>query len=718
VTDSSSGIEPSHVRLWEFLRDRQEQIIGDWKARMRALSPARDLSDAAIVDHLPQILTRIAAIVESVHTGEAASLGSFAQDHAVDRLGRGFDLDQIVTEYSLLRRSILDLWQARIGPTIDLGELGHLDVAFDESIRQAVARYAAARDKLLKAVNRISEAALGSSDVETFLRSLLRATLESTESVDTAIVFLREGDTLRARAAVGLEEDLERDFTVTIPEGLAGHIAAERKPVFFKDASRDPHVKSEVIRAKGVHAVYGVPMMRDDKVIGVAHIGSLTAFEFSEEDKLLFRTTVSRATSVVIKAQLVDDLRRAETAHRFLSDASKQLAESLDYRITLQRIARLAVPAIADWCVVHLVENGTSRRVSVAHTDPAKERLAEELEARYPTDPHAATGIPNVARTGRPEWQPEITDAALAATAHDAEHLRILRELGIKSYIIVPIVSRGETFGTIALVTAESGRRYSATDLELAEDLARRAATAIENARLYTDAQQAVLIRERVLAIVSHDLRNQLGVVAMGANLLSRKAAAIDESDIRKPIETIQRTATSMQHLVGDLLDMASIQAGRLSFEMQPAEIKPILLEGYENQEPTAREKGLRLRAQLEVDGLEVLCDRDRILQVLANLLGNAIKFCETGDTITLRAERRDGDVLIAVSDTGPGIPRNELDKIFEAYRTIEHARHGRTGTGLGLYITKGIVERHGGRIWVESELGAGTTFFLTLPLA
>src|SRR5207302_8888887 len=131
--------------------------------------------------------------------------------------------------------------------------------------------------------------------------------------------------------------------------------------------------------------------------------------------------------------------RRAEPARRFRPDASRQLAQSLDYRTTLQRMARLAVPAIADWCVVDLVENGTSRRVSVAHTDPAKERLAEELEARYPTDPHAVIGIPNVARTGRPEWQPEITDATLAATAHDAEHLRILRELGIKSDIIVPI---------------------------------------------------------------------------------------------------------------------------------------------------------------------------------------------------------------------------------------------------------------------------------------
>ncbi len=681
---------------------------------MRTLSPARDLSEAAIVDHLPRILARIAGIVESVRTGETVSLGNLAQEHAVDRLGRGFDLDQVVTEYSLLRRSILDLWESRIGPTINLNELGNLDLAFDESIRQSVVRYAQAREKLLKAVDRIAEAAVGSSDLQTFLQSLLRATLESTESVDTAVVLLREGDALRVRAAVGLEEDLGRSFAITIPEGFAGQVAAERQPVFLRDAANDPRINSQAIRDKRVRALYGVPMVRDDKVIGVAHIGSLTASEFSEEDKLLFRTMVSRATSVVVQAQLVADLRRTETAQRFLSDATKQLAESLDYYTTLEQISRLAVPAIADWCVVDLVEDETIRRVSIAHADPAKERLADELQKRYPADPHAPTGVPNVVRTGRSEWHPDITDAQLSAAARDPDHLRILRELGIKSYVIVPIASREQVFGTIALVTSESGRRYSEADVRLAEDLARRAATAIENARLYTDAQNAIQVREHVLAIVSHDLRNQLGVVSMGATLLSRKASALDGADVQKPIETILRTATSMQHLLGDLLDMASIQAGRLSLERQPTEIKPILLESYERHEPMARAKGLRLGADVAVDGITVSCDRDRILQVLANLLGNALKFCAAGDTVTLEAEAREADVLTAVTDTGPGIPPDELLSIFEPYRTIR--RQGKAGTGLGLYITKGIVERHGGRIWVESKVGAGTTFFFTLP--
>jgi len=250
----------------------------------------------------------------------------------------------------------------------------------------------------------------------------------------------------------------------------------------------------------------------------------------------------------------------------------------------------------------------------------------------------------------------------------------------------------------------------------LAEDLARRAATAIENARLYADAQKAIRLREHVLAIVSHDLRNQISVVSMGANQLARKASALDGIDFKKPIETLQRTANNMQHLVGDLLDMASIQAGRLSIEQQPVEFKPILVESCQSHEPMARAKGLRLLSDLTVGDVEMLCDRDRIVQVLANLLGNAIKLCERGDSITLRAEVRDGDVLVAVSDTGPGIPRDKLQTIFEPYQTIHH--HGETGTGLGLYITNSIVQRHGGRIWVESELGVGTTFFFTLPRA
>ena len=197
--------DPRRARLCDFLRDREPEIVSDWTQRMRTMSPARDLSDSAIVDHLPRILALIADFVEAGRADTPVSLGSLPKAHAVDRLARGFDLDNIVTEYGLLRRTILDQWESRIGPTIDLSELRNLDISLDELLRQATVRYAEAREKLLKAVDRISEAALGAGDLDTFLADLLRATLESTESVDTAVMLLREGDTLHVRAAVGLE---------------------------------------------------------------------------------------------------------------------------------------------------------------------------------------------------------------------------------------------------------------------------------------------------------------------------------------------------------------------------------------------------------------------------------------------------------------------------------------------------------------------------------
>lgn len=703
-------------RLGEFIRKHQPQIVASWTEHIRCLSPARELSDGAIVDHLPQILERVAYLIERAEEGAAARLGELPRIHAVDRLGRGFDFDQIVTEFSVLRRAILNRWEREIGDVINVQELRNLDHALDEAISQSALRYAEAREKLLKALDRVSEAALGSADLESFLQHLLRATLDGTESVDTCVVLLREGDSLRVRAAVGLEEELEQRFTLKIGEGFSGRVAADAAPVLLRHAARDELVKSDIVRSKGVRALYGVPLMRDTKVIGVAHMGSLTAFEFSEEDKLLFRTMVSRATSGVVKAQILADLQRAETAQRFLAEASKELSESLDYENTLPKIARLAVPTVADWCVVDLVQDDAIRRVSVAHADPGKEKLALDLGHRYPAELHGTGGVARVLRTGVTEWRAEFPEAELGAAARDSGHLKMLQALGVKSYIIAPILTRDECVGTISLVTAESRRRYSEADVRLAEELARRVGMAIDNARLYAAAQRAVAVRERVLAIVSHDLRNQLNVVAGNATLLGRKIPANAGTEIEKPVEAIQRTTSNMQHLVSDLLDMASIQSGSWAFDAEPTELKPILVESYDSHEPVASAKGVRLRLDAVGERLMVHGDRNRILQLLTNLLGNAIKFCDRGDEVTLRAEPRERDGVVAVRDTGPGIPHNELDAIFDPYRSIE--RRGKGGTGLGLSISKAIVERHGGRIWVESEPGEGTTFFFTLPLA
>jgi signal transduction histidine kinase len=715
----TSQIEPTR-RLADFLRTHRTPIIGEWAKRVKQLTRARQLSENALIDHLPGILDRIADAVEASGAAESPALGGLPDDHAVDRLARGFDLDQIVEEYALLRRAILDLWEMEGGTIIDVTELRKLEAAFDESITQSTLRYAKARERLLKALDRVSAAALGSADLEVFLHDLLHATLEGTESVDTGVVLLREGDVLRVRAAVGLEEELERTYSVTMGEGFAGHVAQVGRPVFLPDASTSPVVKSPVIRGKGIRALYGVPLMREGKAIGVAHIGSLTASEFSDEDKLLFRMIVSRATAGVVKAQILADLRRAEAAQRFLSDASRELALSLDYDATLAKIAHFAVPVIADWCVVDLLEGTTLRRVSVAHADPEKEILAAELERRYPTDLNAATGVANVLRTGVAEWAPDITEDALAAAARDSTHLEALRQLGLKSYIVAPIVSHERVLGTIALVTAESRRRYSDSDLRLAEDLGRRVGMALENARLYREAQEAIAVRERVLAVVSHDLRNQLGVLTTAARVLERHADAsgvAEGGDARKTIDRMQRTTAGMQRLVDDLLDMSSIQAGRLSLNRTAQALRPVLKEACESFQAVAHEKGVRLTIPPHVsDDIRVVCDCDRILQALGNLLGNAVKYCKAGDEVTLDAREDATDVVVSVRDTGPGIPADEVETIFDAYRTME--RRGTTGTGLGLYITKRIVERHGGRLWVESQPGIGSTFSFTLPRA
>jgi signal transduction histidine kinase len=701
-------------RLCDFLRQRQSEIVGAWTQCVRTMSPARELSESAIVDHLPKILGLIADYVEAVHTGRSVSLEQLAKAHAVDRLGRGFDFDLIVNEYAFLRRAILDRWESEVGPSIDLADLRDLEAAFDEAVAQSALRYAHARERLLKALDRVSEAALTSTNLDAFLDGLLRATLDGTESVDTCVVLLRDGDLLRVRAAAGLEEELRRGFAVSIGEGFAGQIAAEGRPAFVRDASIDPLVVSAVIKARGVHALYGVPMARDGSVIGVAHIGSLTAFEFSDEDKLLFRTMVSRATSGVVKAQILAELHRTEAGQRFLAEASKQFAESLDYETTLAKIARLAVPAIADWCVVDLVNEGTIQRVALAHRDPDKEHRVRELDQRYPFEPSAMSSVPQVIRTGRYEWKPDLSDQHLADAARGPGHESLLRELGTKSYVIAPIALRDRVFGAISLVMGESGRRYSDADLQLAEELGRCAASAIENARLYAEAQQAVAAREQVLAIVSHDLRNQLGVIGMGANLLARRAeAAGSQGDLLKHIQTIRRTTSTMQHLLDDLLDMASIEAGRLSVDLQIIDAGSVLEEAYQTHDPSARASGLQLALEHPSPSVAVRADRNRILQVLANLLGNAIKFSNREGRIVLAVDAGDDEVTVSVSDTGPGTPSEELQSIFEPYKT---GRRNGSGIGLGLSIARGIIQRHGGRIWVESERGKGSTFFFTLP--
>lgn len=704
-------------RLSDFLRQNEADIIAEWSSRVRSMSAARELSERALVDLLPRILARIADIVEAVHTGGEASLEEVPKQHAAARLQRGFDLDQVVIEYGLLRRTILDLWEARVGGRIALSELRNFDAAFDESIKQSAVRYAQAREKLLRALDRASEATLATADLDQFLSKMLHVALDGTEAADSCIIFLRDGDLLRARAAAGLEQQLSHGYTLHIGESFAGKVAEYRRPLTLRHASEDPTVKNPVILTSGIRALYGVPMLRENEVIGVAQLGSQSAFEFSEEDKLLFRTVVSRATSGAIKAQAFSDMARSEAAQRFLSVAGHEFNKSLDFEATLIKIAHLAVPAIADWCVVDRWETDRIRRVAAAHADPAKTWIARAIGERYAPDPLAERGVPQVFRTGKTEWQAEIVDHEVAANARDPEHLAMLRAIGLKSFIIVPVAIQGEVNCTITLVTAESGRRYSESDVRVAEQLADRAAAALENARLYATAQHAIFVREQILAMVAHDLRNQLMVIGTGAAVLTQKPGSVGTDRIRKIAERIVPTIGTMRRLLDDLLDMGAIEAGKLSFTPEPVAVADILKEAFESGLPAAQESGLELKLEPCDSAIRVQADLKRVMQVLSNLLGNAIKFTPRGGTITLRAEP-EAEMLVrfAVADTGPGISQSDLATLFEPYKKVEH--RVRTGSGLGLYIAKRIVVQHGGRLWAASELGKGSTFYFTLPRA
>jgi PAS domain S-box-containing protein len=414
----------------------------------------------------------------------------------------------------------------------------------------------------------------------------------------------------------------------------------------------------------------------------------------------------------------IEDQKRAQEALRFIVEASGILSESLDYESTLASVARLAVPQLADWCAVDMLEQGRSfRRLAVAHTDPAKVELAMELERRYPTDMSASYGLPSVLRTGKPELVAEIPEWMLLSAARDEAHLRIARELGLRSYMIVPLIARGRTLGAITFVTAESGRQYTETDLSFAEDLAQRAALAVDNARLYREAQEANRTKDEFLATVSHELRTPLTAVLGWARIL--RAGGIDDATSLRALETIERNAKSQAQLVEDLLDVSRIITGKLRLDMKPVELKSVIDLAIEAIRPAAEAKGIHLQVVLDPMAGPISGDPDRLQQVVWNLLSNAVKFTPRDGRAQIRLERVDSHVEITVSDTGLGIRQEFLPFVFERFRQADGtSTRAYGGLGLGLAIVRHLVELHGGQVRAASAgENQGASFTVELPL-
>jgi signal transduction histidine kinase/heme exporter protein D len=425
--------------------------------------------------------------------------------------------------------------------------------------------------------------------------------------------------------------------------------------------------------------------------------------------RLLAREAMNRrreAERETLEAQRARESAEAEERRAaFIAAAGQELAASLDYEQTLGTLARIIVPNLAESCVIDIASpEGSLRRAAVAHRNPEDEPwLREQIGSVRTEVPEALVRIMKMGEA-----------TLVGASSMLSEYVTGNRSLGTRTMVFMPLVSRGQTIGIAAAAAAQS-KAFTRDDLALFTEVARRASLAIDNARLYLESQQAVRAREEVLAIVSHDLRNPLNAVTLGSSLLQMSETLSAED--REQIDTIELSARRMARLIEDLLDVTRLEGGkRLPIQPETVEVSDLLGEAQELFRAQAGVTSVTLDFQADRDLPPVRADRHRVMQVLSNLIGNSLKFTPRGGRIATRATGDGGHVLFSVRDTGPGIPKENLHDIFSPYWQAKRAE--RLGAGLGLPIAKGIVETHGGRIWVESEPGNGTTFYFTLPIS
>ena len=393
---------------------------------------------------------------------------------------------------------------------------------------------------------------------------------------------------------------------------------------------------------------------------------------------------------------------------RFLADAGAELAESLDYTGTLAKVAHLAVPVLADWCMIDVIEEGRRiRRVASAHTDPAKAPILAALRERYPPtweSPHPAA---RVLRSGEPVLRADVTESALVEFGVDAEHVRLVRSLGTKTTIAVPLIAREQTLGVMTFGSGVPGRRYGSADLALATELARRAALSIDNSRLYRDAQRAVRERDEFLSVASHELRTPITSMTLATQALELAGPTASAEVARKALRVVSRQTKRLRALIEDSLSVSRIELGRVGENLETVDLASLAHEVTDRFAEDLVREGclLSLRADRPVVGR---WEKDRLDQVVTNLLSNARKF-GAGRPIEVVVEEARGMASLSVQDHGIGMAPEALAHIFDRFERAVSARHY-GGMGLGLYIVREIARAHGGTVRVQSTPGQGSS--------
>ncbi|MFP2927142.1 GAF domain-containing protein [Pyxidicoccus sp. 3LG] len=572
----------------------------------------------------------------------------------------------------------------------------------------------------LQSVLKAAQTLSSEVSLDRLLEKLMAVCLEAAGAQRGALVLESQG-TLMLQAVGTVAEPvalvhLPLEDAKQVPDSLIGHAYRTGDTVVLGDAARKGRFVSDAYVAREqLKSALVVPIRRHARTVGVLYLENNLATHAFLPDRVQVLQLLSSQMAISLENSLLfEERKQAEASVRFLAECSMVLAESLDYQTTLERVARLSAPVLGEGCAIDLVDaTGTIRRVVTTHSDPQMESLAREIQENYPPDWSSPQPATRVLRTMQPLLLRDLPDEVLIPFCRDARHAALVRGLHAQSLMVLPLVARGRTLGAITFLSSRPGRRFGATDLTLAQDLARRAAISLDNARLYDEARQAVRLRDEFLSIAAHELYTPITALQLSVQGLARSGPAASPDSVLRTARTTQAQTRRLAHLVDELLDVSRIQTGRLHLHLEDVDLTGVVRDVVEGM------KDAFSRAQCPLSlHLSTSCagrwDRVRLEQVVTNLLSNALKF-GAGHPIEVRLGEEDGHAHLEVVDHGIGIPSERLPHVFGRFeRAVSSREYG--GLGLGLFIVREIVSALGGRVTAVSTQGEGSRFTVDLP--